>query len=87
MKTVLPKEINTVDEAKKFLFELLANGESYHPEDDAHDIIWATPAGQQAPTDAEKDQLNDLMSDIYELDGFDPCGYLIDMGAFKDVSI
>lgn len=38
MKTNLPAAITTIDEAKAFLTELHANGESYHPEDDAHDV-------------------------------------------------
>lgn len=40
MKTTLPTAINTIEEAKTFLTELNTNGEAYHPEDDAHDIIW-----------------------------------------------
>lgn len=84
MKTKLPESINTVEEAKDFLQNLHNNGESYHPEDDAHDILW-TGAN---PTPEECDQLNKLMSDIYEnIDfyetGFDPCGFLLDL-ARKD---
>lgn len=84
MKTKLPESISTVDEAKAFLLELHTNGESYHPEDDAHDIIWGSC---EEPTPDECDQLNKLMDDIYSLPDigtypnltFDPCGYFIDL--------
>lgn len=89
MKTTLPVSINTVGEAKAFLAELYTNGESFHPEDDAHDILW----NEVEVSPAEADQLNALMSMIYELpectpkhDGeiglymdFDPCGYILDI--------
>ena len=63
MKTTLPSRITTVEEAKAFLTELFDNHESYNPIDDAHDIDWTTCE----PTEKEKDRLNDLMHDIYEL--------------------
>lgn len=77
MKTILPKSINTVFEAKKLLKELYINEESYHPEDDANDIGLFTRE--------ESFLLNKLMNDIYELDEnkdylnmfFDPCEYLL----------
>jgi len=82
MKTVLPKSISTVEEAKVFLLALYNNNEVYHPEDDAHDIIW----DGVTVSDAEADQLNKLMNDIYSLDDytmfngkeltFDPCEFL-----------
>ena len=78
MKTNLNRVIATVDDAKEFLRELCDNNEVYHPEDDAHDIIWYAC---DEPTDAEKDQLNSLMQSIYGLDDsntFDPCGFIID---------
>lgn len=80
MKTALPDSINTVEEAKKFLTDLYNNGEAYHPEDSAIliDIF----------TQQEGEQLNKLMSHIYNLDGnngnhatpkFDPCKFLLDL--------
>ena len=63
MKTTLPSKITTVEEAKAFLTDLFNNHESYNPIDDAHDIDWTTCE----PTTEEKDILNDLMHDIYEL--------------------
>lgn len=83
MKTSLPKEITTIDEAKVFLTDLHKNGESFHPEDDATDLH-GDPF-----TKEEGEQLNKLMDDIYNLKGNDgkhdnsiafcPCGFLLDL--------
>ena len=79
MKTKLPKSINTVRAAKILLKKLHTNGESFHPEDDANDLVG------DIFTTKEGDQLNKLMEDIYLLPGndgrhnnlaFDPCDYL-----------
>ncbi len=87
MKTTLPPEIKTVDQAKAFLTELYKNNEAFHPEDDATDMIWNLPIKQQ-PTKAEAMQLNKLMEDIYYLDGnngnhanpkFCPCEFLLNL--------
>lgn len=67
MKTTLPNKITTLEEAKAFLTDLFNNGESYDPMEDAHDINWANCE----PTDEEKDQLNELISDIYDLPPLD----------------
>jgi len=83
MKTVLPTSINTVEEAKKFLTELHNNNETFHPEDDAHTIVWET----SSPTKEECDQINKLMSEIYAFPGnedsqnmvFDPCEFLLSL--------
>jgi hypothetical protein len=92
MFTTLPQSINTIEEAKKFLTELHENGESFHPEDDANDIVWYLNQAQ-IPSKDECDQLNKLMNDIYSLPGnddvrnmaFDPCQFLLDLFP-KDVS-
>lgn len=85
MTTILSASINTVAEATAFITELYINGESYHPEDDAHQIEWNTCA---APTFEEAEQLNKLFEDIYNLNGnngnhatceFDPCTVLMDL--------
>ena len=89
MKTKLPKEILTIQQAKSFLFHLFNNAEAYHPEDDAFDVLWLNCP---EPSEQEKIQLNKLMDDIYALPGnnsakdmaFDPCGYLIDIGALAN---
>ena len=84
MKTQLPKEITTIEQAKDFLTDLYNNNETYHPEDDAHDILWET----FNPSYEERDQLNKLMDEIYDLDGnngdhknpkFDPCEFLMNL--------
>lgn len=81
MKTFLPTAITTVQEAETFLMVLYTNGEAFHPEDDAHGIVWDLDV---FPTSEEADQLNKLMGDIYSLPGnempmaltFDPCEFL-----------
>ena len=84
MRTSLPSEITSGEEATSFLTELYNNNEDFHPEDDAFDIIWQTTE----VSDDEKTQLNKLMNDIYSLpeawspqnpEGFDPCAVLMDL--------
>lgn len=89
MRTTLPAAITTVGEAKAFLAALYCNNEQYHPEDDAHDVLWE----DVDVTDEEANQLNKLMEDIYALHectpkrddegilymDFDPCGFLLDL--------
>lgn len=83
MKTKLPDKITTWNEAKSFLKSLHDNGESYHPEDDAFDIDWATAS----PTEQESERLNELMNEIYSLPEMKdypnveqcPCGFLCDL--------
>ena len=84
MKTILPPKIETVEQAKAFLTDLFNNNEVYHPEEDAHYIVWETVN----PSEQERDKLNELMEDIYNLDGnngnhhspkFDPCEFLLNL--------
>jgi hypothetical protein len=79
MKTHLPDSIDNISQAKAFLKELDKNNEEFHPEDDAHDIIWTKVAETDRPTPDECDRLNSLMGDIYKLGEFDPCEYLLDL--------
>lgn len=80
LKTQLPAEIKTIDEAKKLLTDLFNNDEAYHCEDPAAECL-------ENATSVEAKQLDKLMSDIYNLDGnnnvadmaFDPCGFLLDL--------
>lgn len=72
MLTKLPQSITTIDEARKLLTDLYNNGESFHPEDDANDIVG------DLFTKEEGDKLNDLMGQIYDLPGdFDPCEFYL----------
>lgn len=82
MTTLLPESIATIEQAQKFLTDLYNNGESYHPEDSAHDLV------NDLFTPAECDKLDLLFIDIYNLNGnngnhanpvFDPCEFLIDL--------
>lgn len=86
MKTNLPATITSVEEAKAFLTELQANGEAYHPEDNAHDIEWRNMPEDQKPDYIQFRLLNKLMNDIYVLNGndhtcpvFDPCEFLLEL--------
>lgn len=83
MKTILPAGIGTVEQAKALLTDLHANGEAFHPEDDATDLV------TDVFTQEEGESLNALMLDIYNLPGndgrhvgilaFDPCEFLIEL--------
>jgi len=79
MKTNLPQKVTSVAEAKVLLAELFLNGESFHPEDDASQLTG------DIFTKEEGDKLNELMEQIYNLDGnngnhanpkWDPAAYL-----------
>lgn len=93
MKTRLPLQITTVEEAKIFLTELHANDERFHPEDNAHGIEWELPI-EDVPTYHEAERLNILMAAIYNLPGndgrheapmvFDPCAFLSELDEAQD---
>lgn len=79
MKTTLPQNITSIEEAKTFLLELLNNGESFHLEDDAREVGLFT--------EQEGIHLNRIIRQIYDFPGnqdaeamvFDPIEYLLDM--------
>jgi len=75
MKTTLPTKIETVEEAKNFLTDLCNNGESYHPDSSAFDIVWPNIV---SPTIKEMKQLDCLMDMIMALD-FDPYKTIFDL--------
>ena len=79
MKTKLPEKITNVDEAKEFLTALHSNGEQFHPEDDANDII--NSRNDHLFTKEEGDKLNKLTEQIYALPGvpdeWDPCDHYL----------
>lgn len=77
MKTTIPHTITSIEQAKAFLSELAANNEAYHPEDNAHTIYFGAIPKNQWPNDSQRDQLNKLMNDIYKLNDFDPCEFLL----------
>ena len=76
MRTKLPEKISTIEEAQAYLTELFNNNEHYHPDDDAHDIIWHV---SDPPTPEECDQLNKLMVDIFNLTHFDQYEFLLNL--------
>jgi hypothetical protein len=71
MKTILPSAISTKTEAETFLTDLHNNNESFHPEDDATDI--------EIFSENEGNKLNELMNQIYLIDDFDPCEFLLNL--------
>lgn len=75
MKTQIPDSITTIEQAQKFLTELHKNNESYHPEDDAHDIQWDTCE----VSFEECEKLNKLRNDLYKLPDFDPCEFILEL--------
>ena len=86
MKTNLDRKIQDTDQAIAFLTELYRNGESYHPEDDAHDIVWNSKSiwggsygipKKDVPTFEDENKLNHLMEQCFI--HCDPCEILIDL--------
>lgn len=66
-------------EAEAFLDTLIDVNLVFHPEDDAHDIIWETTS--PAPTPEQCDHLNRVMGEIYAATRgteFCPCGYILE---------
>jgi len=89
LKTKLPASIKTIGKAENFLTELFNNGESYHPEDLAADCL-------PFITNIEADHLDNLMCDIYNLEGndgrhtnlvFDPCEFLLSIDTYYQTII
>lgn len=88
MKTQLPTAITTRLEAEALLTALHSNGEAYHPEDAAGQII-SYETHQRLFSDTEAAQLDLLMEQIYNLPGndgnhagplsFDPCEHLLNL--------
>ena len=77
MKTNLNIDITSDLEAIEFLEELCSNNEDFHPEEDAHDIIWNGVAPEHIPTKSECDKLNNLMTQIYVRTEVDPCEIIV----------
>lgn len=74
MKTNLNIKIDTDKKAVVFMIELYNNNEYFHPEDDAHDIVWQSC---DKPSYCECEKLNEHMSDIYSNTDIDPCAILL----------
>ena len=78
MRTRLNRQIKSIADATKFLDELISNGEHYHPEDSAKDIIWLNCD----PSIYEIGKLDLLMQQIYQLKEvqngtFCPCEHIL----------
>lgn len=74
MKTNLSITISIPEDIEAFFQELEDNNEMFHPEDDAHGIEW----GEVVPTNEEKDKLNELMQQCFNVHD-DPCGIAWDI--------
>lgn len=81
MKTILPDAITCEYAAKYFIDQLYENGELFHLEDDAKDII-ASSTGARLFTDEEATKINSLLDQLYEVCEFDPMAYILDMNFF-----
>lgn len=78
MKTSIPQQINDMNEVRSFLKALYDNGESYHPEDPAADIIGNDD--KALFTKEEADKLDATMTRIYEIcdaNKQDPCEIIL----------
>lgn len=74
MTTNLDRTISNTEDAQAFLQDLMNNGEIWHPDDNAHDVIWMI---KEPPTHTEMDKLNELMHDVHKYIN-DPPQYVID---------
>jgi len=79
MKTNINVVIESIDGARALLNELKINGEEFHPADNAHDVVFH----RCNPTWEERDQLNKLMEQMYAINGFDPCEFLVLISAHR----
>ena len=62
MKTNLSIIIDSKTAAEQYLTDLISNGEVYHLDDDANDVIWCG----DSPTEAERIQLNHLAEQVFK---------------------
>ena len=75
MKTRIPQSIRSEETAKRFIDKLVKNGEVFHFEDDAFDIVDAK--GEYVFNENEARRMNLAISKMYDIEGFDPCEYFI----------
>jgi hypothetical protein len=86
MKTPIPEKITSVLEAKAFLKALHLNGEAFHPEDPAAEII-DYRTRQRLFTDEEAAKIEKALEQVY-LYMNDPCEYYLNlMIKFNDAGI
>ena len=93
MKTKLPSGITTLDEATKFLRDLVNNDETYHPDDPAEDIVPGKHIRRDPYRDGgtcaflftikESRRLNLLMNQVFSFAEFDPYEYPINLGKMR----
>jgi hypothetical protein len=72
--------ITSTADAEGFLFQLYQLGLSFHPEDDAHDIV--NTQGRIFTPD-QADQINERMEEVHTFLA-DPCAYLLDITTSTD---
>lgn len=69
MKTDLFRPLTTPEEARQYIQDLCDNGEIYHFDDDAEDVIWDgfTPTSEDIrQLDANRDRLFEVLEDPFE---------------------
>ena len=77
MNPLFTTPITTTADAEGFLFQMHDLGLSFHPEDDAREII-NSKTGQPLFTPAEAEAVDARMDEVFLLMA-DPCGYLLDL--------
>ena len=74
--------ITSAAEAEGFLFQLYQLGLSFHPEDDAHDVV---NAQGRIFTPVQADLINQRMEEVHAFMA-DPCGYVLNLTTSTDRS-
>jgi hypothetical protein len=74
--------ITSAADAEGFLFQLVQLGLSFHPEDNAHDIVNGA-TGQPLFTAADADLINERMEEVFTFI-VDPCEYLLNLTTSTD---
>jgi hypothetical protein len=76
--------ITSAADAEGFLFQLYQLGLSFHPEDNAQDVINGA-TGRPLFTYADAEQINNRMYEVHIFMA-DPCAYLLDLTTSTDRS-
>lgn len=83
---IYAQPITTIDDAKRFIDALVANGDCFHFDDDVQDIIWANPK-----TSDELAQLDARRNETYQFNWGPlhdcPIGYALHAIAINDAAM
>jgi hypothetical protein len=75
LKTKIPESITSFEAAKQYLTDLHANGEEYHPEDEAGDCL----QGISVEVASHMNNLMDLVYKFFGENGANPCAFLLEL--------